>query len=134
VTVLHASTTKHEWWGGPKRYIRIVVHETTPALQRAAARYRGTDFSNAAGCFHPAPERERFHNGEWTSVTDPHWAGVLRVSKEWLDTEVVIHECLHAALAIYRMDVSTFVRLENGCGEREETLAYIAGDLTANVS
>ena len=133
--VTHASTDRHAEWGGTRRYIRIVIHPDTPSLRKAATRYTGGDFTNAAGCFHPAPDRERYdeERDEWKQVTDPHWAGVLRLSRDSLHTEAVTHECVHAALAIYRMDVAVVPNLGNGCGPREETLAYIVGDLTHSV-
>ena len=123
---LHASTTQHDRWGGPRRYIRVYVYDTTPELQRAAAGYRNEydGFSAAGGCFHPAEVKDD---------EDPHWAGVLRLSREYIGTEVVSHECIHAAAAIYRMDVQGYIVLGYGCGHREETLAHIAGDLIASV-
>lgn len=130
--VIHAGTTRHADWGGQRRYIRIVIHDTIGDLQRAANRYRPASdgYRNAAGCFHPAPDRERYVNGEWVLVTHPNWAGVLRLARGHIATEVVVHEMVHAASAIYRMDVAVRINLGNGCGPREETLAYIIGDIT----
>lgn len=133
-TVIHASTSRHAEWDGPARYIRIVLHETVADLQRAASRYRRNDFSNAAGCFHPAPAREHYDGTTWVNTTPKHWAGVLRLARDHLFPEVVAHESTHAALAIYRVDVAAYVQLGNDCGRREETLAYIVGDVTANVT
>ncbi len=134
--ILHASTDRHKEWGGLKRYVRIVVYDTTAELRVAAVRYRpNTNFSHAAATFSPAPDRERCNEeGEWILIVPPHWTGVLRFSREWLTTEVVTHECVHAAATIYRMDVVPTIILGPGCGYREETLAYIIGDLTAAVS
>lgn len=134
VAVTHASTVDHDRWDGPKRYIRIAIHDTTAELQRAATRYRGGDFSNAGGAFHPADTViTTWPDGSWADTADRHWAGLLRLSRELLSTEVVTHECIHAAAAIYRMDVMTTINLGNGCRHREETFAYIAGHLTARV-
>lgn len=134
--ITHASTTRHTEWGGRCRYIRIVIHPTHQALREAASRFNGDDYSNAAGCFHPAPERFRIDkDGSETRVTDPHWAGTMRLTLKEIDSEIVTHECVHAGLAIYRMDVCTDVRLGTGDNlRREEQLAYIIGDLTAQVS
>lgn len=131
--VLHASTSRHEEWGGPKRYVRVMLHPDVEHLRVAAARYAGGDFSQAAGCFHPAPDRWRSVDGEWVMVTDPHWAGVLRLAVGHLGTEPVVHEVVHAAATIYRMDVRTIINLGNGCRDREETLAYMVGDLARSV-
>lgn len=123
----------HHETGGRRRWIRLVVHDTLAELRAAADAYRpeyGPDWwAPAVACFHPAPVRSRVGpDGEMEPI-DTGFAGVLRFTRERLDTEVVAHECIHAALAVYRMDVTTFVHLGNGCGRREETLAYIAGDL-----
>lgn len=132
--VTHVSTTDHDRWDGPTRYIRVVIHDTTDELRRAAKRYRGEDFSNAGGCFHPADTVYTvLDDGTFRDDADPHWAGVLRLSREYLTTEVVAHECIHAAATIYRMDVVATVVLGNGCGHREETFSYIAGHLIARV-
>ncbi len=134
--ILHASTTRHDEWGGSKRYIRIIVHDTTAEFQKASMRYRPwVDWSKAAGSFSPAPDREKCNDqGEWILMKPLPWTGVLRLSREVLNFEVITHECVHAAAAIYRMDVKTTINLGYGCGPREETLAYIIGDLTASVA
>lgn len=134
VKVLHASTTRHDDWDGPARYIRIVIHPDVESFRKAAARYSGGAFTEATGCFHPAPERWGEVDGEWVEKSDRHWAGVLRlVQGHSLNTEAVTHECVHAAATVYRMDVCMTINLGNGCRAREETLAYIVGDLTAQV-
>ncbi len=87
--VLHASTRRHEEWGGPKRYIRIIVHDTTAEFQKKVKAYNPfMTWSHAAGAFHPAPDRERCdEHGNWVRVTPPHWAGVMRLSAEELCTQ-----------------------------------------------
>jgi hypothetical protein len=132
--VLHASTTRHAEWGGQARYLRIVLHDTTAAMQAAARRYRGGNWQGTGGAFHPAPVKERHDGTTWIRTEAPHWAGVMRLSRTYLEAEVVAHECVHAGLAIYRMDVAGYVQLGEGCGRREETLAYIIGDVTAQVT
>lgn len=134
-TITHASTVDHDRWDGPKRYIRIVVHDTTDELRRAAVRYRGGDWTDAGGGFHPADVvLVEGDDGSLVDASHPHWAGVLRLSREFLTAEVVAHECIHAAAAIYRMDVATVINLGNGCRRREETFAYIAGHVIDLVS
>lgn len=134
---LHASTDRHDEWDGPRRYVRIIVHDTAEELRAAAYRYRDDtgDWTGTAACFHPADLRLRYdEDGTTHDISDPHYAGLLRLSRDkGLGTEQVTHECVHAGAAIYRMDVCTMIRLENGCGEREETLAYIVGNLAAAV-
>lgn len=136
VLVLHASTYRNKIWGGPKRYIRVIVHDTTAELQAAALHYRPfTNWADVAGCFHPAPHRERENNGgKWVGITPPHWAGVMRLSRETLNSEIVVHECVHVAVAIYRMDIKPNIILGYECRDREEMLAYIVGDITSEVA
>lgn len=57
----------------------------------------------------------------------------MRLSRDALTTEIIVHECVHAAAAIYRMDVNTVMQLGDACNPQEETLAYIVGDLTKSV-
>jgi hypothetical protein len=134
--VLHASTDRHDEWGGSKRYVRVIVHDTTDELRQAADRYRHGlyDYSWVGACFHSPADRERHVDGKWRRTTDPHWGGIIRLSREYMNDEVVVHECVHAALAIYRMDVRSKVVLGSDCTDREETLAYITGDLTSAVA
>lgn len=136
-TVLHlAQRHSHHRYGGPRRYFRVVIHPDADDFREAATRYAGGDFNGALGCCHPAPIRERYDKatGTWTDVADRHWGSILRFVTGHVHTEVVAHEVTHAALVIYRMDVHPDVRLGTGCHDREETLAYIAGDLMAAAS
>lgn len=119
--------------GGPRRWFRLVVHDTLVELREAAHRFRpeyGADWwTECAGCFHPAPLRRRYDKDGTEHQIDTGYSGTLRFSAELVTTEIVTHEVLHAALCAYRMDVTTYVNLGNGIGRREETLAYIHGDL-----
>lgn len=111
-----------------------MIHDSPEDLQQAARRYGRDVGDECPACVHPAPVRERLVNGEWVASNPATWAGVVRFSKGWITTEIVGHEMIHAALVIYRMDVCDDVRLGNGVGKREETLAYIAGDLIGAAS
>jgi hypothetical protein len=134
--VYHASTTRHTEWGGPKRWIRIVVHEDNRTFQAAAAKYSpNADWDGTAGAFHPTAHRERWdkHSKEWVPTGDPYFAGVMRLSREQFTNETIVHECLHAAIAIYRSNVKAKVNLGDEVGDNEEHLCYILGDLTEAV-
>lgn len=123
-------------WGGPKRWIRIVVHETTAEFQAAAAKYQpNADWDGTAGAFHPAAHRERWDSktGEWVPTSDPYFAGVMRLSKEQLDNETIVHECVHAGVAIYRSNIKQKVNLGDDVSDNEELLAYLIGDLARDV-
>lgn len=125
----------HKFYGGPRRYLQVFVHPDPEHLQRAARRYTGSSFKGTLGCCHPAPVRLRY-DADGTAVERPyaHWAGMVRLSQGHITTEIVAHEMTHAALVIYRMDVKPDVRLGNDCRMREETLAYIVGDLIASAT
>lgn len=144
--VKHVSTFRHDEWGGPKRYIKVVVHRTRGEMQRAAAKYALRENENdafyqyALACFQPAPDREIYDKktDSWRSTTDKHYAGLLRLVKGYVGAEVVAHECVHAAAHIWRRDVThkakkPVVNLGDDCGWREEGFAYLVGDLTGGV-
>lgn len=136
VLIMHASTTLHGEWGGPKRYVRIIVHETIPELQAAARAYNPYDYSgfkNAAACFHTPVFREKCVDGEWVGVVDNHYGGLIRLAREYINLEVVTHECVHAAAEIWRLDVQPSLAIGKFCGPREESFAYMVGDLTMAV-
>jgi hypothetical protein len=132
--ILHVSTLRHEEWGGPKRYIRITVHDNLSEFRKAAQNYSPhEDFVGSVGCFHPAPTRERYVGKRWVDITDEHWGGVMRLAKGWINLEVVAHESVHAAAAIWRRDVMPNLRLGEDCGPHEEMLAYMVGDISMGV-
>lgn len=135
--ILHASTDRHYMWGGPRQYIRILIHDTTKELQKAASRFRPyEDWSSAGGVFHSPDIRETYfeETDEWKTTSDPHYAGMIRFSRDYLNTEVVAHEAAHAAIFIYRRDLDENVTLGDEVGEKEENLCYIIGDVTASVN
>lgn len=132
---LHFSTHDHECWDGPKRWFRVFIHETVEELQTAARRYSPhIEWKNAYGCFHPVPLRERHVDGKWENASNSHFAGVIRLWAGDVNAHVVSHEIVHAAAAVYRMDVRPVVSLGRECGIPEEDFAYIVGDLTASLA
>lgn len=136
-TTLHISTIRHDEWQGKPRYIRIYVHDTTAELQAAAGKYKPEhNWAGVGACYHPPPTRNKYDEKtkKWVNTTRPSWGGVIRISREYLDSEVVSHECVHAACAIYRMDVHSKIHLSDECNYREEALAYIVGDLYSSLN
>lgn len=119
---------------GPRRWFHVMIHDSQSELQAAAERYGRPVGEGCLGCCHPAPMTERYVDVEWVRSNPTSWAGVIRLCQPHITTPIVAHEMAHAALAIYRMDVCADVRLGNGCGDREETLAHITGDLIGGVS
>lgn len=93
-------------------------------------------FLTAAGAFHPVSEREIYDKKtkKWVNTTPKHFAGVLRTSVEHVNTEVIVHEVVHAACHIFRLDVAKRVNLGDNCHQNEEWFAYIVGDLSNSVA
>lgn len=141
--VLYASTDRHIHFLNyprkklPRRYLAIVVYETRAEMLKAARRHVGNaEFfeDNCMAVFHPLTMRVKYGKGgeeEWRN--GKHYIGTMRVNLEDVDAEIVIHETVHAACAIYRADMHSTVHLGDDCGYREETLAYIVGDLAEKI-
>jgi hypothetical protein len=143
--VFNVSTFRHELWGGPRRYYRFYIYDTVEELRAACVKFnrkhypRGPyqNFSDTAGVCHPVSYRERYDRKkrEWVQTNVPGWAGIIRLCNGWLTNEVVSHECVHAAIGIYRLDISNgkSILVENG-NTAEEALAYMTGDIYAGAA
>lgn len=118
---------------GPRRWIQVRIHPDVNHLRAAAhrtdPRLGQAGWDECHGCFQPHGVRAV---GE---IHDPPngYAGILRLADGWITSEIVAHELVHAALQVYRMNVKADVRLGNGCRVREEQLAYIYGELFADM-
>jgi hypothetical protein len=125
LTVLHASTQRHEEWNGNARYIRIVIHPSQDNYNLHVTH------EGSLGCFEPAHRREKYdrQTKSWRRIEDPHFGGVMRLIDGHLQYGIIAHECVHAAANIWRMDVSDEIQLGDDCGYREEGFAYLVGDL-----
>jgi hypothetical protein len=123
---------------GPRRWCWVVIHPNVGHFHAAAIRTaphhdRGW-WNGCLGCFQPVTYREREVDGTWVGRWPANgYAGVLRLIDGHVTAEIVAHELVHAALAVYRMNVRGDVRLGEDCGEREEQLAYIHGQLYASL-
>lgn len=134
--IMHASTTRHKEWHGPQRYIRIILHDTVQELRKAAQRYTPyQDWSDIDGCFHNPLYKEKFDpkTGKWSQTSSRHYAGIIRLSKDFISDQPVVHECVHAATYIYRDNCWPVVTLGRECTINEETFALITGDLAEQV-
>jgi hypothetical protein len=95
---------------GPARWLWVRIHPDLETLRAAAHRLRpGEDFAACYGCVHPVAGPPPV-NG---------FAGVVRFALTHLTGDIVAHELVHAALAVYRLNVSADVRLGAGCRRRE---------------
>ena len=102
----------------PRRYIRVSVHDDKSDLRNAATAYAEGDFSDAEGCFHPTP----YESGAF--------AGILRLHTGLLSAQIVSHEAVHAAAAIWRQDVSRRCDIGDDCGPVEEDFAHLVSNIT----
>lgn len=133
--VLHASTDREDVWGGIKRYIRIVIHPTLEEFIAGATRHTPhQEWDGAIGCFHPSDIREVYNKKtKMWERKESNYAGTMRLWGERVTSDVVVHETVHAAAHIYRLDVSPIANLGQDCFQAEENFAYIVGDLTGTL-
>lgn len=118
--------------GGTRRWWTVRIHPDVEHLRRAARRHHpSVDFSECAGVCQAAVWVD-YGTGELTRYGANGYAGIIRLAPPYVTGAIVAHELLHAAVATYRMNVDSDVRLGEGVGEREEQLAYIYGDLYAD--
>ncbi|MFW6091100.1 MAG: hypothetical protein ACODAF_04445 [Actinomycetota bacterium] len=122
----------HEEYGGRRRWFLLVVYDTRAELAAAAARYKPweTFDGDTGACVQPSPRRYDVDSDRIVPSRNGY-LGIIRLCRELADAEVVSHEAVHAALVVYRADIRRFAHLGDGCGDREETLAYLVGDLAA---
>lgn len=125
--------TRGDEMTGPARWVRVVIHPHVADMHRLARRRSpwSPPEEDTRGMFQPAPTYERFDGKQWVKRWPANYAGIMRLCRGWVTSEIVAHELMHAACQIYRMSVAGWIRLENDCGRREESLAYIYGQLFA---
>ena len=136
--VLYASTWRHEIWKGPKRYIAIVVYDDLDKFRDACSgldRDPRMEWKEAVGGFFgiPLSEKQNPKTKNWERSGPKHFAGTMRLAGGWTTDEVILHEVMHAACHIYRLDVDYSVDVGSYCETNEENLAYITGDIGASV-
>lgn len=130
---VYASTDRHDEWEGPKRYVCIVIHDTAEQLQEAARKHSpGRGWEGVVGCFHPVTEREIYDKKtkKWVDTTPKHFAGIIRLCRDRVNDEVIVHEVVHAAAHIFRLGVTKRLNLGDNCYRNEEWFAYIVGNLS----
>ncbi len=122
---------------GGARWWWVRVHDSPENLRESAYRRSQEDrefWKDAVlGCCQPV--RPWTDGGELLIWPPNGLAGVIRLSAENLFTEVIYHELVHAACAVYRMNFARSVDLGTGLEDMapEEDLAYIYGQLAADM-
>lgn len=119
----------------PTPWLRVVVHPNLADMRRVAERARpGEDHSEAAGMFQPTGWTFRVEADGSTRRTGNGYLGTLRLSADRVSTEIVAHECVHAASHLYRVLHEANVDLGDICGPDEEHFAHHLGSLVAHVT
>lgn len=114
-----------------------MIYDTKEEMQDSANRYNGFKSEvDSWALFQASPYREKYDEmkKKWVNVSDPHYAGLIRLHRERLYGEIISHECVHAAAHIYRMDIRKHVNLGPDCNQAEEDFAYLLGDLVGSVT
>jgi hypothetical protein len=122
---------------GRKRSVEVRVYGTLATMRRAASfdkwdkilgpKREGAQLTDAGAVTTPVFVMQVAKDG---SEIHEAMCGVVRVVSGHVNTEVVSHEMVHMASAIYREDVEPVKGGVFDSMENEEVLCYIAGDLT----
>lgn len=104
----------------------VYIYEDLDRLHLDAMKYSGeNDLEDAQAVCQPSERilvspagEERRHNN----------VGVIRLMKD-VGGMITVHECLHAAMWIYRLTSGGRATFGSECSDREEKLAYILDDL-----
>lgn len=128
------------------RWFWVRVYDTPEAMRRVAHRVAPDgDYSSAVGTVQEVtpwiPDRYEEHEQDDIPVSELSYpengfAGVVRLCSDYLYTEVIYHEVLHAAVTAFRMNIDSKPKLEGMLAEErpnEEALAYITGQLAADM-
>lgn len=117
---------------GPRRWWIVRIHENVHQLREAAHRHRPwhgrAHWDECWGCCQPLGWPNEGY--DWPSSG---YAGIVRLTSDYLDVGVIAHELVHAAAWTYRMNVKPRIFLGDQVGDREEQLAYIYGELFADL-
>lgn len=86
-------TVRHRFDDEPSYWFTVAVYDTAAELQSAASRHRPAEikgfWDNCAGCFQP-------------SDSDSRYLGIMRLCREQMTADTVIHESVHAAITFTR--------------------------------
>ena len=134
----YVATNRELTWGGRRRWLKIVIYDYVEDMYKDASRYSQvpiSTFEGAYGLYQPPWYKILVIPGQPDIPTHPrHYGGLIRLYKPKISQEVINHEAVHAAAAIWRMDVGDQVNLGNDCEDDEEKFAYMVGDLSAGIT
>lgn len=84
--------------------------------------------------FQPVGTRFKIAAGDTWRRTGNGYAGTMRLCVGRVTTEIVAHECVHAAAHLHRVLHDTSVDLGDDCGPDEEHFAFHLGSLIAQTT
>lgn len=115
----------------------VYIHDSIKEMRDIETQYRKEekldfeDYSDCYGLCHPY-ERSAglITEGKKKGQHRLHPnIGYVRLSKDYLSTEIVCHEILHAALWMYRCNFSRNANFGNECSQKEEDICHLYGQL-----
>lgn len=123
-------------------YFWVYIYSNVEELRKAGNQHSkliGSDdnFDECHGLCHTYDRFKIKEDGSEELVED---IGTIRLAITHLGTIYVSHELVHAALHLYRRAASMIVNRKidanfgSGCGSREETFAYMYGELFADMN
>ena len=105
----------------------VYVYDTVAQLQRAAVKYSndsGWYHENTLACFQPRYTVRYDSKGKAERCSNSKFLGFMRLTTEFLNPGIVIHECSHAATNYLRvLNLSSRYMIGNSI-ENEEAFAY----------
>ena len=122
---------------GPSRWWWVIVHDSLEEMRRAGGRWphnqtTEAELAEATGMCQPINWWENDAEPGVRYYPDTGYAGAVRFTAGYVSPEIVAHEIVHAAVATYRMNCSADACLGEDCGDEEEDLAYLYGELFAS--
>ena len=118
-------------------WFRVYLYDTDAELQRAAKRYsiyKEINWDGCQGCFHPRTVFGVDRHGHYYHSKNSKYIGVMRLSRESITKNNVIHECAHAAI-----NYVSVLTLKNGYMvgrsnlHSEEALCYAVGEFSTAI-
>lgn len=134
-------TISYSGEGRPRRWFHVFVYDTLEAMHLAAAKYDRSMVAFEADALGLVQESPITYDDDDEHFTGPMYytqggfSGVVRLTKENLRLEIVLHEAIHAACIIYRRMYDRELVLGDGFGsiEGEERFAYIYGHIAEHM-
>lgn len=115
---------------GVRREVRVYLYDDLAQMRTAGGRFNGGDFADCEGMTQVVNSLRVDYDGrEHRRVASV----IVRLSRTHLQTEVIVHELNHAAVAIYGDSLRGDERARDVLDHCNETLAYLQSDLTAAV-